>query len=118
MLYMANRSSENVPIANVNFERILTNGLPAERFEGKRWAAYYNYYEPKKCVIVKVMGTQATYSRQECPAGYNAEISAITKERFWTSQGDSREFRVLWDDQEVARCQIAAKRCEVWLPRD
>ncbi|MGW8250091.1 MAG: hypothetical protein ACWGO1_05575, partial [Anaerolineales bacterium] len=35
---------------------------------------------------------------------------------FWISDGNSKEFRVLWDDQEVGRCKISKGSCEVYLP--
>ena len=35
---------------------------------------------------------------------------------FWTTQEGSNQFRVLWEDQEVTRCEIKEKFCEAYLP--
>jgi hypothetical protein len=35
---------------------------------------------------------------------------------FWSPQAGSTQFRVFWNDQEVARCTIAAAECEVFIP--
>ena len=34
---------------------------------------------------------------------------------FWTTQTGSDQFRVLWSNSEVGRCQIAAKTCDIYL---
>jgi hypothetical protein len=65
-----------------------------------------------------LIGNAATYlNPAECQA-YNAEVW-VERGRsldFWTSQEGSAQFRVLWSDEEIARCEIAAGRCEVFLP--
>jgi hypothetical protein len=35
---------------------------------------------------------------------------------FWLNRPGSSHFRVLWDDVEVGRCEIATGYCEVYLP--
>jgi serine/threonine protein kinase len=115
-IYIANQSGQRVPTNNMSFERVLTNGQVSDRYLGGRWAAYYPYIEASKCVILKVQGTFSNLPRNECPYGYNSEINAQHGEIFWTAADNSVEFRVLWNKQEIARCQIAQNRCEVRLP--
>ncbi|MCP6768858.1 hypothetical protein NL529_28845, partial [Klebsiella pneumoniae] len=83
-LFGANQSQDNILIANVALERVLTNGSFGERYEGKRWAAYYPYSEVKKCVILKVTNA-FNFPRQDCPYGINANANALKGEAFWTS---------------------------------
>jgi hypothetical protein len=35
---------------------------------------------------------------------------------FWRLRDGISQFRVLWDNQETARCEISAGVCEVYLP--
>src|SRR5262249_541996 len=113
--YTANQSEDNILIARVAFERVLTSGGFAERYQGKRWAAYYPYNEVKKCEILKAANVYY-FPRQECPYGINGNLNALKTELFWTSAPNSTEFRVLWNNNEIARCQLAQNRCEVHLP--
>ena len=92
------------------------DGQVADRFLGSRWAAYYPYSEPGKCVILKIQGNYSNVPRGDCPNGYNSELNALSGEAFWTPKDGSAEFRVLWGRQEVGRCQIADQRCEIRFP--
>ncbi len=115
-IYLANQSGQRVPTNNMSFERMFDNGQVSDRYLGGRWAAYYPYSEPSKCLILKVQGTVSTLPRTECPYGYNSEINAQHGEVFWTAADNSVEFRVLWNKQEVGRCLIANPRCEIRFP--
>jgi hypothetical protein len=35
---------------------------------------------------------------------------------FWIQKEGSTQFRVLWLDEEVARCEISAGTCEMYIP--
>ncbi len=37
---------------------------------------------------------------------------------FWTQNNNSTVFRVLYKNQEIGRCFIANKECDVYLPPD
>jgi len=55
----------------------------------------------------------------QCNGFYDSRISFNrnnNKSIFWTLEKDSRQFRVMWEQKEVARCEIAAGACEVFLP--
>ncbi|HLY27699.1 MAG TPA: serine/threonine-protein kinase [Aggregatilineales bacterium] len=113
-LYGANQGQDNVLISSLALERVLNNGGFGQRYEGKRWGAYYPYVEVKKCVILR---TGRNYTLPpECPYGINANILPLPEEQFWTPAPDSVAFRVLWNNREIARCQIADRRCLVLLP--
>jgi hypothetical protein len=114
--YAANQSGQKVVVTSMNFERVLTNGQFGERYAGNRWAGYYAYSEPNKCLIVKVQGSFPNLPRNDCPYGYNSEINAQTGEVFWTAEEGSVEFRILWNKNEIGRCAIAKQRCEVRFP--
>jgi hypothetical protein len=118
VFYLANKGSQRLPMSNIAFERVLKSGGFANLYSGSRWARYspsYPYVEPRKCVILEAPGKGARYLRDDCPLGQNAEIYATRGELFWTPDGASEEFRVLWNNQEVARCAIAQQRCELRL---
>ncbi len=116
VMYVANRSGQRVLLASIYFERLATDGQVMDRFLGSRWAAYYPYSEPNKCVILKLQGSFRNLPTGECPSGYNSELNALSGEAFWTPKDGSVEFRVVFGRQEVARCQIASRRCEVRFP--
>jgi serine/threonine protein kinase len=116
VFYAANRSGQKIAVSSISIERLLTNGQPAERYAGNRWAGYYPYSEPNKCLILKIQGSYHNLPRNDCPYGYNSEINAQTGEVFWTPADGSIEFRVLWNDNEVGRCEIARQRCEIRFP--
>ncbi len=115
-IYVANQSGQKVLVNSMTFERLMSDGSVTDRFLGGRWAGYYPYSEPNKCVILKVQGTYSNLPRNDCPWGYNSELNALSGEAFWTPKESSVEFRVLWNKQEVGRCQIASKRCEIRFP--
>ncbi len=115
-LYLHNLSGERVTLYPFAFERLDASGTPSNRFDGWRWAEFYPYVHDQSCVRV-LLGDTPSLDPAQCEQ-YNAEVWA---ERgmsldFWSPQEGSTHFRVLWDDQEVARCEIAAGECEVVIP--
>jgi serine/threonine protein kinase len=119
VFYLANKGNQRFPMGNIAFERVLKSGGFANVYSGSRWARYspaYPYVEPRKCVILEAPGKGARYLRDDCPLGQNAEIYATRGELFWTTDAASDEFRVLWNNQEIGRCAIAQRRCELRIP--
>lgn len=121
--YMLNRSDARIPINRVAFERLSNEDVPLNRFIGTSWAEFYAYSTPGKCVAVEIVGSEPYLSPPEC--GHENFLSLRTPVPgdptiFWTTQEGSHEFRVLWreggEDTEVARCEIGAGTCEVFLP--
>ncbi len=115
-LYLHNLSGERVTLYPFAFERLDASGTPSNRFDGWRWAEFYPYVHDQACVRV-LLGDTPSLDPAQCEQ-YNAEVWA---ERgmsldFWSPQEGSTHFRVLWNDQEVARCEIAAGECEAFIP--
>ncbi len=114
-LYLHNLSGEPVTLYPFAFERLDASGTPSNRFDGWRWAQFYSYVLDQSCTSVLL---ETPYLDPVACEQYNAEVWA---ERglsldFWSPQDGSTHFRVLWNDQEVARCELAAGACEVFVP--
>jgi hypothetical protein len=121
--YFLNRSDAAIPINRVAFERLSNDSVPLNRFTGTRWAEFYSSSTPGKCVALEILGSPPYLNPPEC--GQDVFLSLRTPTRddptiFWTVQEGSHEFRVLWreggQDEEIARCEIGAGICEVFLP--
>jgi len=117
-LYFHNLSPNDRSVNPVAFERVLADGQTANHFDGERWGEIYSNLRAGYCAVVELIDYRDHLAPPECnnrkvvqrtPFSYEPHI-------FWTTQEGSSEFRVLWNDAEVARCEIAAHRCEVYLP--
>jgi len=121
--YLLNLSNNSVPVNWIAFERLSYEGLPLNRFNGARWAEFYSSSLPGRCMALRILGSPAYLDPPEC--GNNNFLSLRTPVRddatvFWTTLEGSEVFRVLWReggvDEEIARCEIEAGTCEVFLP--
>ena len=122
--YLLNLSDATIPINRVAFERLSEEDVPLNRFTGTSWAEFYGSSTPGKCVALEIIGSRPYLSPAEC--GHNNYLSLRTPTRedstiFWTTQEGSHQFRVLWREgggqgEEIARCEIDAGTCEVFLP--
>ena len=121
--YMLNRSDARISINRVAFERLSNNDVPLNRFNGTSWAQFYAYSTPDRCVALEIVGRDPYLQPREC--GRNNFLSFRTPNPddptiFWPAQEGSSQFRLLWreggEDKEVARCEISAGTCEVFLP--
>ncbi len=116
-LYLLNLSSERVPLGSFALERLDTSGTPTNHFDGVRWAQFYAYVHPQGCARVLIGQASSFLNPPECQS-YNAEVWV---ERgmsldFWTPREGSSQFRVLWNNEEIGRCEIAAGNCEIFIP--
>jgi serine/threonine protein kinase len=111
----AGKAGETSPLA---FERLDASGTALNRFDGWHWSQHYPRVEADSCVRVELRGSSPYLRPTQCQGRYNSSITASRTDSdvFWTSQKDSNQFRVLWNKQEIARCEIAAGMCEVFLP--
>lgn len=121
--YMLNRSDARIPINRVAFERLSDDDVPLNRFNGTSWAQFYGYSTPGRCVALEIVGSDPYLQPREC--GHNNFLSLRTpnpddQSIFWTVQEGSSQFRLLWreggEGKEVARCEIGAGTCDVFLP--
>jgi predicted Ser/Thr protein kinase len=122
-LYLLNLSESTIPINWIAFERLSDADLPMNRFNGAGWAEFYPDSTPGRCVALRILGSSSYLDPPECGHNYFLSLRTPTRDDpilFWTSMEGSRQFRVLWreggQDEEVARCEIGAGTCEVFLP--
>ena len=103
------------------FERLDDDGnaLP-NYFGGWNWQGQFDEIRNGYCVMLKIYGNTVPYlDPRECKRGYLNVIQfrqATDSQIFWTTQEKSHLFRVLWKDEEVARCAMDAGSCEVYIP--
>lgn len=123
-LYLLNLSDSVIPINWVAFERLSDANVPLNRFDGSLWAKFYPDSKPGWCTALKILDSASYLDPIECGHD-NLYLSLRTPTRddpvvFWTVGEGSRQFRVLWReggrDEEIARCEIGAGVCEVFLP--
>lgn len=122
--YMINHSFAHRSISGFTFQRLDADGLPMEDvFQGHLWqSSRYDYLPRNFCVNITI------YGDQDPPYLNPAECSGVliktvqprfdqpTTLLFWTPKNNSSEFRVIWLDEEVARCSMAAGACDVYIP--
>jgi serine/threonine protein kinase len=115
--FLWNAGDVKIDIRLIAFEALNPDGSPAPyAFKGSSWAAFYNEIERKKCDSVEIFGRASRWPDQ-C-LGLNASRTPLgdAPEVFWVAHNGSTQFRVLWNDSEIARCAIDAGQCEVFLP--
>ena len=123
-LYLLNLSDSIVPINWVAFERLSDADVPLNRFNGSLWREYYPDSKPSWCMALEILDSPPHLDPPECGHD-NLFLSWRSPTRdeptvFWTTKEGSHQFRVLWreggEDEEIARCEIGAGTCEVFLP--
>jgi hypothetical protein len=117
--YLYNPNANNqIRVSQLIFESLDENGnLSGYWFEGRSWSQFYSFVEPFSCVRLEMTKVSGWLRPSQCRE-YNA---TITPEQdgdivFWTSRPSVAAFRVLWQGQEVGRCDVAANQCEAYLP--
>ncbi len=117
-LYMHNAASTAGALSPLAFEQLDASAEVLNRFEGWRWSQHYPRIEIDSCARIEIRGSSPYLRPAECQGRYNSSITASRDDSyvFWITRKDSSQFRVLWNKQEVARCEIAAGACEVFLP--
>jgi hypothetical protein len=103
-----NDSDRTISSKSIVFEQV--GGQ--KQFAGSRFAYYAN--EPGRCMQIMF----ADVARIGCPENRrpNAYFTPTRTQNvdFWT--GGTGQFRVLWNDVEVAVCDISAGECSAFLP--
>jgi tRNA A-37 threonylcarbamoyl transferase component Bud32 len=115
LLNLSRTDSDVEPLA---FERLDAAGNPAGRFDGARWAEFYPTLPPGACMRIEVLDSPPYLEPAECFQGYLSTRTPVRDDPavFWTPAEDSGQFRVLWADEEIGRCDTAAGLCRVFLP--
>lgn len=123
--FIFNRSREPRSISGFAFERLnAATGEPMGRFAGSLWStAAFNYLPSKYCASIKVFADENPpyLNPSDCRGRF---ISVIQPRRdpedkhliFWDPREGTTQFRVLWLDEEVARCEISMTTCEFYVP--
>jgi serine/threonine protein kinase len=116
--YIKNLSGKDRSVYPLAFERLGKGGKPVTRVEGWYWGNIYSTFRANYCLVLEILNYTDHLSPKECKNHYLV-IRTPTLDSgmiFWTKDKDSKEFRVLWNDEEVGRCKIAEDTCEVYLP--
>lgn len=122
--FMLNRSYNRRSISGFSFQRLDGEGLPADEFfRAHEWETPgFDYLPRNYCANITIYGDQEPpyLNPEECRIGVTKTIQPRFDRPgnvlFWTPKDDSTQFRVSWLEEEVARCDIAAGRCEVFIP--
>ncbi len=122
--FMFNRSREPRSFAGFAFERLDENGNPLGRFSGALWNNNrFNYIPSKYCVGIKIFKDEDPpyLNPPDCRGGFVGVVQPRLDPEdkhliFWNPREGSTQFRVLWLDEEVARCEITAETCEFYIP--
>jgi hypothetical protein len=116
--YIKNLSGKDRSVYPLAFEQLDKDGKPVKRVEGWYWGNIYSKFRADYCLVLEILTRTDHLSPPECKNRYLV-IRTPTYESgmiFWIKEKNYREFRVLWDDDEVGRCKIAEQYCEVYLP--
>lgn len=116
--YLWNSTAERIAIRSIDFENIDANGnFAGYFFDGSLWTQFYSYVEDQSCVRIELLRAPA-YLRPPLCRAYNATVTPDPDDAavFWLPRSGITQFRVLWDNQEIARCEVNAGQCELFLP--
>jgi serine/threonine protein kinase len=116
--YIKNLSNEDRSVYPLAFEQLGKDGKPVNRVEGWYWGNIYSKFRANYCLVLEILNRTDHLSPAECKNRYLV-IRTPTLDSgmiFWTKEKNYKEFRVLWNDEEVGRCKIAEDTCEVFLP--
>jgi eukaryotic-like serine/threonine-protein kinase len=116
--YIWNAGSERLRISPITFEALDAAGLAAGYwFEGSRWAQFHSFVAANGCSRIEPVRAPSLLRPPRCRE-YNATVTPPLDSEmvFWRPRPGVSHFRVLWEGQEVARCQVDVQLCEVFLP--
>jgi len=116
-LYNPNRDMD-IRVSELSFESLDENGeLSGYWLEGSRWSQFYSFVESFGCVILEVTKADGWLRPSQCRVN-NAVITPAQEDDmvFWTQRAGVAQFRILWQGNEIGRCDVTATQCEVYLP--
>jgi len=124
-LFILNHSYDRRSISGFTFQQLDVNGNLAEDiFQGYQWETQAVDYLPRNyCANISIYGDQDPpyLNPVECQRyglikTIQTRFDRPEKILFWVSKNDAEQFVVIWLKEEVARCDIAAGQCEVYIP--
>lgn len=114
--YLRNRSGDSVRVSPLRFEALDANGSRlGYAFEGLEWTRFFNLVEHSKCNAIEVTSASSWLRPEQC-ARTNSVMTVMGNDDriFWTDE--AQQFRVLYNGEEIARCNIAEPNCTIFLP--
>ena len=117
--YLLDRGKASRSASGFSFERVNKNGAFENHFGGWEWEEYFKVIQPGRCLSLELFPTTIPYLTQaECDKHVlsNLHFDPASPNIFWTPTDNSSEFRVLWLNEEVARCSISAGTCDMYIP--
>jgi hypothetical protein len=121
--YIYNASVSSIPFNRLDLEALDSTGQRLDMsFDGSRWAQQFANLLRQGCGALEPTQFSGQLKPSECTQT-NATTNRLSdNELFWRISESVTAFRIIWDDQEVARCPAveATKRtkttCEVRIP--
>jgi hypothetical protein len=117
--YLYDRGEASRSLSGFVFERVNDDGTFTNHFEGWVWQKHINVIQPNRCLRIEIFGVKVPYLNPlECDKKILSSLSLVEDDGqiFWTPNDSSREFRMLWLDEEIARCQIEDGICDIYVP--
>lgn len=105
--------------AGFSFERINADGSFQNHFGGWEWEKWFAAIQPNHCFSLELYPTNTGYlDPVNCTKRVlsNLRLAPQSDKIFWTATDTSHAFRILWLDEEVARCEISAGACDFYVP--
>ena len=118
--YLLNLSTSRIDVGRLSFEAVPTAGTPVTfRFEGADWADFFPFVLPERCNYVELFRPEQAANRPAICRETNAAREDIDPDNavaFWLERPGLSHFRVLWNEGEIARCELLRGRCDAYLP--
>ena len=117
--YILNKGKGSRSVSGFVFERVNNDGAFQDHFGGWEWEKNFRVIQPRRCVILEIDHSPIPYLNPiECEKKTlsNLGLALDSDKLFWTPSDNSLEFRVLWLNEEIARCEIKAGTCDFYVP--
>ncbi|HXD11378.1 MAG TPA: serine/threonine-protein kinase [Anaerolineales bacterium] len=117
--YLLDRGKASRSVAGFTFERVNQDGTFQNLFDGWEWEKLFKVIQPTRCLSLELDPTPAPYLvPAECKKRILSyvRLAPASSTIFWTPNENSLEFRVMWLDEEIARCKIEAGTCDFYVP--
>ena len=117
--YLLDRGKASRSVAGFTFERVNQDVSFQNLFDGWEWEKLFKVIQPTRCLSLELDPTPAPYLvPAECKKRILSyvRLAPASSTIFWTPNENSLEFRVMWLDEEIARCKIEAGTCDFYVP--
>jgi hypothetical protein len=117
--YLLDRGKASRSAAGFTFERVNQDGSFQNLFDGWEWEKFFKVIQPTRCLSLELDPAPAPYLvPAECKNRIlsHVRLAPASSTVFWTPNENSLEFRIMWLDEEIARCNIEAETCDFHVP--